>query len=88
MYFQKGKYMQRTNNQSLNDKEIQKASDAIDKAFESITSENRGEVAVRILSIVRNLNDHIGYKIWKEMKPDQPMGLQKVANKFTFIGIY
>ena len=72
----------------LNEKEIIKASDAIDKALENINNSNRGEVAVRILSVVRNLNDHIAYKIWHEEKPNQPMDLQKVASKFSQIGKY
>ena len=72
----------------LNDKEIMKASNAIDKALDSINNENRGEVAVRILSVVRNLNDHIAYKIWHEEKPNQPMDLQKVASKYSQIGKY
>ena len=39
------------------DSEIIKASNAIDKALLSFNKSNRGEVAIRILSIVRNLND-------------------------------
>ena len=74
--------------QSLNDREISKASDVIDKALLTINAENRGEVAVRILSVVRNLNDHIADKIWKEINPTQPMGLQKVASKFSTIRNY
>ncbi len=66
----------------LTEKEIMKASEAIDKALLSITRENRGEVAFRILSIVRNLNDHIADKIWKDMRPHQRMDINKVASKF------
>ena len=39
------------------DREIIKASNAIDKALLSFNKSNRGEVATRILSIVRNLNE-------------------------------
>lgn len=73
---------------SLNDREIIKASETIDKALITIDKNNRGEVAVRILSIARNLNDHIADKIWKEINPDQPMGLQKVASKFLAVRNY
>ena len=66
----------------LTEKEIMKASEAIDKALLSTTRENRGEVAFRILSIVRNLNDHIADKIWKDMRPHQRMDINKVASKF------
>ena len=54
--------------QSLTDKEIMKASDSIDKALASATRENRGEIALRIVLIARNLNDHIADKIWKELR--------------------
>lgn len=73
---------------SLNDREIMKASETIDKALLTIDNNNRGEVAVRILSIARNLNDHIADKIWKEINPSQPMGLQKVASKFSIVRNY
>ena len=48
---------------SLTDREIYKASDAIDKAFAVMTKQNRGETAQRILNAVRNLNDHIADKL-------------------------
>ena len=41
----------------LTDREIQKASHAIDKALLTITKTNRGEVVL----VVRNLNDHVTY---------------------------
>ena len=72
----------------LTDKEIIKASDGIDKALSSITRENRGEVAFRILSVVRNLNDHIADKIWKDMRPNQKMDINKVASKFGNLSPY
>ena len=61
---------------TLTDREIQKASDAIDKALLTIAKTNRGEVALRIVTVVRNLNDHIAYKVWQELRPNQEMGLQ------------
>ena len=73
---------------NLTDREIAKASDGIDKALAASTRENRGEVAFRILSIVRNLNDHIADKIWQDLRPDQKMGLQKVASKFSNLPPY
>lgn len=73
---------------SFTDKEIFRASDVIEKALSTINSRNRGEVAVRILTVVRNLNDHIADKVWKEMRPDQPMGLQKVASQFGSLSQY
>lgn len=68
---------------ALTDKEIMKASDAIDKAFAAMTKENRGETAQRILSVVRNLNDHIADKLWSKLNPNQPMDVNKVASKMT-----
>lgn len=73
---------------NLTDREIMKASDGIDRALASATRENRGEVAFRILTVVRNLNDHIADKIWKEVRPGQNMGLQKVASKFGNVPPY
>lgn len=73
---------------SLTDKEIIKASDGIDKALSTITRSNRGEVAFRILSVVRNLNDHIADKIWKDVRPDQKMDINKVASKFGNVRPY
>lgn len=73
---------------SLTDKEINRASDSIDKALSTITRSNRGEVAFRILSVVRNLNDHIADKIWKDVRPDQKMDINKVASKFCSVRPY
>lgn len=73
---------------SLTDREIIKASDGIDKALSTITRSNRGEVAFRILSVVRNLNDHIADKIWKDVRPEQNMDINKVASKFVNIRPY
>lgn len=73
----------------LTDREIHKASDAIDKAFAAMTKENRGETAQRILTVVRNLNDNIAEKIWCDLYPNQKMDVNKVASKmqgkFRFI---
>lgn len=69
--------------ESLSDREIKKASDAIDKAFAVMTRENRGETAQRILSFVRNLNDNIAEKVWCDIHPEQPMSVNKVASKLT-----
>lgn len=68
---------------ALTDKEIMKASDAIDKAFAAMTKENRGETAQRILNAVRNLNDHIADKLWSDLNPSQPMDVNKVASKMN-----
>ncbi|WP_305133320.1 hypothetical protein, partial [Thomasclavelia cocleata] len=51
------------------DREIIKASNAIDKALLSFNKSNRGEVATRILSIVRNLPDNIALKLWLDLHP-------------------
>lgn len=67
---------------SLTDREINKASEAIDKALINIDKSNRGEVALIILSFVRNLNDHIADKLWSDLRPGRPMDIQKVASKF------
>lgn len=66
---------------SLTDREICKASEAIDKAFVAMTKENRGETAQRILSVVRNLNDNIAEKLWCDLYPNQKMDVNKVASK-------
>lgn len=71
---------------NLTDKEIQKASNAIDKAFAAMTRQNRGETAQIILNAVRNLNDHIADKLWSDLYPQQPMSVNKVASKMT--GMY
>ena len=68
---------------ALTDKEIMKASDAIDKAFAAMTKENRGETAQHILNAVRNLNDHIADKLWSSLNPSQPMDDNKVASKMN-----
>lgn len=73
---------------SLTDKEINRASDGIDKALSTATRSDRGEVAFRILSVVRNLNDHIAFKIWKDVRPDQKMDINKVASKFGNVRPY
>lgn len=73
---------------TLTDKEIFKASNAIDKALLSINKENRGEVALRILSIVRNLNDNIAEKIWTDLYPDKPRSVNKVGKEFANIPQY
>lgn len=73
---------------TLTDREIMKASDGIDKALSTITRTNRGEVAFRILSVVRNLNDHIADKIWKDTCPEQKMDINKVASKFRGVRPY
>ena len=43
---------------SLTDREIYKASDAIYKVFAVMTKQNRGETAQRILNAVCNFNDY------------------------------
>ena len=67
--------------QSSTDREIYKASNAIDNAFAAMTKANRGETAQRILSVVRNLNDHIAEKLWCDLFPNQIMNVNKVASK-------
>lgn len=73
---------------TLTDKEIFNASTTIDKALLSMDKTNRGEVASRILSVVRNLNDHIADKVWSELRPNQPMSINKVASKFGSVSPY
>ena len=68
---------------NLTDKEILKASDAIDKAFAAMTKQNRGETAQRILSFARNLNDNIAEKIWDDTNPTQKMSVNKAAGKLN-----
>ena len=72
----------------LTDGEIHKASATIDKALLSINNTNRGEVASRVLSIVRNLNDNIADKVWSDLRPSQKMDVNKVASKFVNIRPY
>ena len=70
------------------DKEILNASRAIDKALARMNKENRGETAVNIVTVVRNLNDNIAFKIWQEVRPGQAMGINKVASQFVSIRPY
>lgn len=72
----------------LTDKEIIKASNAIDKALLSINKENRGEVAIRILALVRNLNDNIAEKIWTDLHPNIPRSVNKVGKEFANVPDY
>ena len=64
------------------DKEIKNASDTIDRALSHINETNRGEIAVNILSVVRNLNDNIAYKIWNDIEPSRHVAVNKVAKNF------
>ena len=79
---------------NLIDREIHSASDVIDKAFARMDKSNRGETAGNILSIVRNLNDHVAIKVWQEIEPNKPMAINKVAKQFLgkgqfgFIGTF
>lgn len=65
------------------DREIIKASNAIDKALLSFNKSNRGEVATRILSIVRNLNDNIALKLWLDLHPNEMKSVKNVAKEFA-----
>ena len=69
----------------LTDEEIKNASNIIDKNLERLNDDNRGEISTNILNAVRNLNDNIAYKIWKDKFPDKPMDINKVASKFTSV---
>ena len=75
-----------------NDKEIMNASRVIDRALSKMNEENRGEEALNMLNVVRNLNDHIALKVWRQIEPNQPMDINKVAKKlinrnpYQFIG--
>lgn len=77
-----------------NDKEIINASEAIDEALLRMTKENRGKTSRNILKELRDLNDHIALKIWREIEPLQPMDINKVASKFItkknfkYIGVF
>jgi energy-coupling factor transporter ATP-binding protein EcfA2 len=80
--------------QDLTDREILKASHAIDTALSRMDKTNRGETAVNILTVARNLNDHIAYKIWQDLRPNEQTGINIVAKnflnirQFKFIGIF
>lgn len=77
-----------------NDREIINASNVIDKALAKMNEENRGEEALNMLNVVRNLNDHIALKVWRQIEPSQLMDINKVAKKlinrspYQFIGIF
>lgn len=68
------------------------ASKAIDNELLKMTKNNRGECAKIVLKFVRDINDHLANKIWKDEHPNETMGLQKVAkqfersSKYRFIG--
>ena len=66
---------------TLTDREIMKASDAIDEAFAEMTPQNRGKTSLRIVKLARDLNDHIADKLWSDINPTQPMSINKVASK-------
>ena len=66
---------------TLTNREILKASDAIDEAFAEMTSQNRGKISLQIVKIARDLNDHIADKLWSDINPQQPMSVNKVASK-------
>lgn len=66
---------------TLTNKEILKASDAIDEAFAEMTPQNRGKISLQIVKIARDLNDHIADKLWSDINPQQPMSVNKVASK-------
>jgi energy-coupling factor transporter ATP-binding protein EcfA2 len=68
------------------DREIINASNVIDKALLKMNKKNRGEAALNILTVVRNLNDHIASKVWGELEPNQPMNINKVASRFMSKG--
>ena len=69
----------------LINEEIKNASNIIDKNLERLNDNNRGEISTNILNSVRNLNDIIAYKIWKDKFPDKPMDINKVASRFTSV---
>ena len=66
---------------TLTDREIMKASDAMDEAFAEMTPQNRGKTSLRIVKLARDLNDHIADKLWSDINPTQPMSINKVAGK-------
>ena len=66
---------------ALTNREILKASDAIDEAFAEMTPQNRGKISLQIVKIARDLNDHIADKLWSDINPQQPMSVNKVASK-------
>jgi GTPase SAR1 family protein/energy-coupling factor transporter ATP-binding protein EcfA2 len=69
------------------DKEIIKASESIDRALLRLTKETRGEFSVNILSSVRTLNDHIAYKLYKDLYPEKEPRINKVAGQFMNISV-
>ena len=66
---------------TLTNKEILKASDAIDEAFAEMTPQNRGKISLQIVKLACDLNDHIADKLWSDINPQQPMSVNKVASK-------
>ena len=69
--------------------EIENASNTIDKALLTINPNNRGEVAVRILTVVRNLNDNFALKLWNDLFPTNPNTMvNKAASKFNNVKNY
>lgn len=66
---------------TLTNREILKASGAIDEAFAEMTPQNRGKISLQIVKIARDLNDHIADKLWSDINPKQLMSINKVASK-------
>ncbi|MCL2631025.1 MAG: hypothetical protein FWD49_05850 [Firmicutes bacterium] len=67
---------------TITDREIKSASDVIDVALARIDKTNRGEIATSVLAVIRNLNDHIAYKLWCELEPNQNASIKNVAKNF------
>ena len=78
----------RINMYSQTGREILKANVALERALALVTKENRGEVSVRILTVIRNLNDNIAQKIWMDLYPDKPRNINKVAKEFCNVSQY
>ena len=70
------------------DNEITNASDAIDEALGRMNKDNRGETSRNILKSLRDINDNIALKIWSDLYPVSPMGVNKAAQQFKQIKSY
>lgn len=62
--------------------EIIKANQYIDRKLGEMDAENRAAKSLGIVLAVRNLNDNIAFKLYNELFPGRPMGVNKAGAQF------
>lgn len=69
-------------------KEIFKANSYIDQRLLEMNADNRASKSLEIVLAVRNLNDNVALKIFKDLYPEKNMGVNKAAGQFMGIREY